>query len=194
MTSKATGLVSETLRSWDPLLSTLCATVLCLQNLSTLSQLGRAKYDQPHGLLSLSSPSLQLWGLFSSSQVHFGEFQPCYVLGSVEAEEAYGQHKITKTYKWVISTRIRSMAERSGLSWAACFAWMYLTNLGEKWWVLGKGRGEKDVAGSKCPCFVALGGLSESQRLVLQARPIKYQFGPRLMVQNEPHSCCVTLY
>lgn len=70
---------------------------------------------------------------------------------------------------------------------------MYLTNLGEKWWVLGKGRGEKDVAGSKCPCFVALGGLSESQRSVLQARPIKYQFDPRLTVPNEPHSSRVKL-
>lgn len=47
--------------------------------------------------------------------------------------------------------------------------------------MLGKVRGKKDATHPKCLYFVAVGGLSESQVLVLQIEPIKYQFDPRLM-------------
>lgn len=46
-------------------------------------------------------------------------------------------------------------------------------------WVLGKGRWEKAATGPKCPCFAAVGGLSESQGSVLQIGRIK--FDPWLM-------------
>lgn len=47
--------------------------------------------------------------------------------------------------------------------------------------VLEKARGEKDATGPKCSCFVAVCALNESQGLVLQTRPIQYQFNPGLM-------------
>ena len=102
---------------------------------------------------------LRLWGLFSSWQVPFWEFQPCQVLCSVRPDEVYTSCKWTKTYKWVISLRSRSMAERFGLSQGAYFAWMYLINLDEKVHGAWESKGREGCDRSRMPMFCCSGYL-----------------------------------
>lgn len=110
-----------TLRNWDLLVSTLC-----LQNLLVFSELWRsqAKYQHPYGLFSLS-PSLAATGPLQQLPLAGPNL-------GVSAMEVYGWCKWTKTYRWLTSLRSRSMMERFRLSQVVYFAWMYLTDLGEK--------------------------------------------------------------